>query len=125
LAKVIGVGGVFFKAEDPDALGQWYKEWLGVEIDSSYGGVSFFHRDLPDTSYTIWSPFPKDTTYFEPSKNPYMINLIVDDLEGALKQVAEGGGEVVGSVEELEYGLFAWFTDPEGNKVELWQPSGK
>ena len=81
--------------------------------------------DLPDTSYTIGSPFPKDTTYFEPSKNPYMINLIVDDLEGALKQVAEGGGEVVGSVEELEYGLFAWFPDPEGNKVELWQPSGK
>lgn len=122
MAKVLGVGGVFFKAEDPRALGEWYQRWLGIEIDPSYGSGIFYPKDMPGTSFTVWGPFRSSTTYFEPSDKPYMINLIVDDLREALVQVENGGANLVGTPEEHEYGLFAWFIDPEGNKVELWQP---
>lgn len=123
MAKALGIGGVFFKSEDPAKLAEWYAKWLGLEIDSSYGGTSFFPRNLPAGSYSVWAPFKKDTKYFEPSNNQYMINLIVDDLAGVLRSVREGGAAVHGEPEELDYGKFGWFTDPEGNKVELWQPS--
>lgn len=122
MAKVLGIGGVFFKSENPEKLGHWYKTYLGLDINPEYGGTSFFADGLPDGSYSVWSPFKKDTSYFEPSKNPYMINLIVDDLTQALDQVVEGGATLHGEPEDLEYGLFGWFVDPEGNKVELWQP---
>jgi len=78
---------------------------------------------LPTRSFTVWSPFPANTDYFSPSTREFMFNLIVDDLDGALGQVHLGGAQVVGEVEEHEYGRFGWFIDPEGNKVELWQPS--
>ena len=122
MAKVLGVGGVFFKAEDPEQLAQWYEQWLGIKIDSSYTGSSFNPVNMPPKSYTVWSLFKATTKYFEPSQNPYMINLIVDDLHGALSQVQEGGATLAGEPEEYEYGHFGWFIDPEGNKVELWQP---
>jgi hypothetical protein len=103
MAKVIGVGGVFFKAGDPDSLGAWYKEWLGVPVEPPYG-ASFKPEDLPAGGLTVWAPFN------------------VDDLNAALEQVREGGATVVGDVEEYDYGRFGWFMDPEGNKVELWEP---
>ena len=122
MAKVLGVGGVFFKSENPERLAAWYQEWLGFEIDSSYGGTSFSHSGMPDKSYTVWSPFKASTTYFEPGKSNFMINLIVDDLSQALTQVESGGAELIGEPESLEFGKFGWFMDPDGNKVELWQP---
>lgn len=122
MAKVLGVGGIFFKSKDPEALGKWYQEHLGVEIDPSFGGASFAAAKMPKDGYTVWSPFSAKTDYFEPSKSNFMFNLIVDDLEGAMKQVEAGGAVLHGQEEEAEFGLFGWFSDPDGNKVELWQP---
>ena len=82
MAKALGIGGVFFKARDPKHLATWYETWLGLEIDPSFGGTSFYPSNLPDNAYTVWSPFKESTTYFDPSTNPFMINLIVDDLSG-------------------------------------------
>lgn len=120
MARALGVGGVFFKAERPQELGEWYQRWLGVPW-TRYG-AAFRPAQVPPDAWTAWNPFDAATTYFQPSEKGFMVNLIVDDLDGALAQVAEGGGEVVGEVEEYDYGRFGWFVDPEGNKVELWQP---
>ena len=78
---------------------------------------------MPQRSFIVWSPFPEATDYFRPSAREFMFNLIVDDLDAALGQVHLGGAQVVGEVEEHEYGRFGWFVDPDGNKVELWQPA--
>lgn len=123
MAKVIGIGGIFFKSKDPKKLGEWYKTWLNIEIDPSFGGATFKTTSQPKDTYTVWSPFKESTTYFEPSDQHYMINLIVDDLDGALEQVEKGGGKLVGVPDDIDYGKFGWFMDPEGNKVELWQPN--
>ena len=122
MAKVIGVGGVFFKTEDPQGLSAWYRDWLGLPIDETYGGASFRPDTMPRGGYTVWAPFQAFSTYFGPSTKAYMFNLVVDDLDGALAQVREGGAEIVGEIEEYEYGRFGWFLDPDGNKVELWEP---
>ncbi len=121
MAKVLGVGGVFFKADDPKKLGAWYKKWLGVPAHPEWG-ASFTPDTVPPGGFTVWAPFTSDTTYFEPSTNSFMINLMVDDLDGALAQVVEGGAEVAGEIMDEPYGRFGWFVDPEGNKVELWEP---
>jgi predicted enzyme related to lactoylglutathione lyase len=121
MANVLGLGGVFFKTADPEKLGQWYKEWLGLPVEHPYGAC-LKHDRLPTTGYSVWSPFKQDTTYFAPSDQTFMINLIVDDLASCLARVQEGGAEVMPDVEDSEFGRFGWFLDPEGNKVELWQP---
>mgnify|MGYP002626322086 CR=1 FL=1 len=121
MARALGVGGIFFKARDRTALGAWYQRWLGVPW-TKYG-AAFRPGGMPPDAWTAWGPFDAETTYFAPSTKEFMFNLIVDDLGGALAQVAEGGAEVVGEVEEYDYGRFGWFVDPEGNKVELWQPA--
>ena len=118
MAKVLGVGGVFFKSPDPKRLYDWYAKYLGMDFEE--WGTAFF--SMPANGQTVWSAFPATTKYFEPSSNEFMFNLIVDNLEEALKQVQEGGAEVIGNVEKLEYGQFGWFVDPDGNKVELWEP---
>ncbi len=122
MAKVLGVGGVFFRAKDPEALGSWYRQWLGVPVEPPYG-ASLKPDAMPPNSLTVWAPFPHDTPYFEPTRKDFMFNLVVDDLDGALAQVQEGGATLVGDVEAYEYGRFGWFMDPEGNKVELWEPA--
>ena len=123
MAKVLGVGGVFFKSSDTEAIGNWYKEHLGLTIYSDWGGTMFTPDKLPKGAYTVWSPFKEDSEYFSPGTNNYMINLIVDDLDAALAQVRAGGAEIVGKPESSEYGDFGWFIDPDGNKVELWRPA--
>lgn len=122
MAKAIGVGGIFFKSDNPERLGDWYKECLGLPIEPPHG-ASFKPDGMPSGSFTVWSPFTSSTTYFDPSDKPFMFNLVVDDLEGALEQVEQGGGQRVGEIEAYDYGRFGWFLDPEGNKVELWQPN--
>ena len=124
MAKVVGVGGVFFRTKSPRDMAEWYSKWLGVPIDPEKPtwGASFQPSDVPSGGLQVWSPFEESTTYLDPSEKSFMFNLIVDDLEGALKQVAEGGAEGVGDIVDMEYGSFGWFMDPEGNKVELWQP---
>lgn len=121
MAKVLGVGGVFFKSPEPEKLYEWYERWLGFKADPQ-SGIGFEPQNMPRHSCTVWSAFKSSTDYFSPSTKEFMFNLIVDDLRGALGQVREGGAQVVGEVEELEYGKFGWFIDPDGNKVELWEP---
>lgn len=121
MAKVLGVGGVFFKSPDPKSLYEWYARWLGMELED--WGIAYLPKNMPANAQTVWSSFASNTDYFAPSNKDFMFNLIVDDLVEALKQVEEGGAEIVGKIEQLEYGSFGWFVDPDGNKVELWQPS--
>jgi len=121
MAKVVGVGGVFFKCEDAEKLGAWYQKWLGLPVEPPYG-ASFKPDAVPRGGFTVWGPFRKETEYFDPSRREFMVNLMVDDLDGALAQVREGGAELVGEIMEESYGRFGWFMDPEGNKVELWEP---
>ena len=122
MAKTLGIGGVFFRARDRAALAAWYAEHLGFEIDGAFGGSVFTPGSMPEGGYTIWSPFAEDTSYFGASGQSYMLNLVVDDVRGALEQVAAGGAEIATDLEESEFGIFGWFTDPEGHRVELWQP---
>ena len=121
MARVLGIGGIFLKSNDPKALGEWYKKWLDLPVEHPYG-ASFKISQLPEKAMGVWSPFPADTTYFSPSTKDFMFNLIVDNLDQALEQVAEGGAKVMENREDMEYGKFGWFIDPEGNKVELWEP---
>ncbi|CAN5534040.1 VOC family protein [soil metagenome] len=117
MAKVLGVGGLFFKAEDPAVVRAWYARVLGFEV-TDWGGVVF---EPPKVGVTTWSPFDADTRYFEPSQAAFMINFIVDDLDGVLAKAASEGVEPTGRQDE-DMGRFAWLIDPAGVKIELWQP---
>ena len=123
MAKVLGVGGIFFKSADPEKLYQWYGRWLGFRAEPG-SGFAFPPQNMPKDSVTVWSAFESKTDYFAPSAKEYMFNLIVDDLRGALSQVKEGGAEIIGEIEEYEFGKFGRFMDPDGNKVELWELPG-
>jgi predicted enzyme related to lactoylglutathione lyase len=124
MARVLGIGGVFFKSPDPQRLNAWYERWLGITPDPN-SGIVFRPQDMPKNGLTVWSAFDSSTDYFAPSASEFMFNMIVDDLAGALRQVQEGGAQLVGHIEEYEYGKFGWFVDPDGNKVELWEPLPK
>ncbi len=123
MKRVTGIGGVFFKAKDPKALGEWYRTHLGMNV-KEWGGVAFrWAEDNPGArGTTIWSPFKEDTSYFAPSTSSFMINYRVADLHALLARLREEGCAVDEKVEESEYGKFGWVMDPEGNKLELWQP---
>jgi predicted enzyme related to lactoylglutathione lyase len=122
MAKALGIGGIFFKSKDPQALVAWYQKALNFPTESS-DYVSFFAATMPSGGCTVFSPFKDSSDYFAPSRREFMFNLIVDDLDGALQQVAAAGGELVGEVESYDYGRFGRFMDPDGNKVELWEAS--
>lgn len=124
MARVTGIGGVFFKARDPDSLMQWYVEHLGLEMQD-WGGALFFWRDdeavQSSAGVTVWRA-SDDDDWFAPSTSPLIINYRVDDLHGLLDQLGAAGiAPIEGPMEEFN-GLFAWVIDPEGNKVELWEP---
>lgn len=123
MAQVLGIGGIFFRSADPAALCAWYQKWLGVQAAPPFG-ATFEPASTPPGGLTVWSPFPMDTAYFGTSGQTFMINLMVDDVRGALAQVRDGGAAVDDKVDEQDYGIFGWFTDPDGNRVELWQPKG-
>ena len=120
MAKVTGLGGIFFKSRDPAALAAWYAEHLGLQVDD-WGGVRF-DEDEDRPGYTLWSAFAADTNYFAPSAQPYMVNFRVDDLDALLIQFRTAGVEVDERIEESEFGRFGWIMDPEGSRIELWQP---
>ncbi|HWA01561.1 MAG TPA: VOC family protein [Caulobacterales bacterium] len=122
MAKVLGVGGVFFKSADPAALRAWYAEVLGLESES--WGAVFEPQALTEVagSATVWAPFQADTTYFAPAAKDFMFNLIVDDLEGVLARCRQNGVMPLKLMPDEANGAFAHILDPEGNKIELWQP---
>ena len=122
--KVTGIGGVFFKAKDPQALQAWYRDHLGIDVQV-WGGAVFEHGRADratTTAATAWRIAPLDDESFAPSSAPFMINYLVDDLTGLLVKLRADGCDVVGEFDEAEQGKFAWVIDPEGNKIELWQP---
>lgn len=122
MKRVTGVGGIFFKARDPKALGAWYREHLGIDV-GEWGGAAFRWGDADNPSgLTIWSPFAHDTTYFEPGTASFMINYRVAHLHALLAMLRAEGCDVLDRVDESEQGMFGWVIDPEGNKLELWQP---
>jgi predicted enzyme related to lactoylglutathione lyase len=121
---VTGIGGIFFKSRDPKALGAWYREHLGIGVED-WGGAAFrwaSSENPSGTGTTIWSPFKADTEYFAPSNAAFMINYRVEDLHALLAQLRIEGCDVVDKVDESEFGKFGWVIDPDGNKIELWQP---
>jgi len=125
MKRVTGIGGIFFQAKDPKALGAWYKTHLGIDVQS-WGGAAFDWKgpDNPEgVGTTAWTLFPADTKNFAPSKAPFMVNYRVDDLPGLLKALRAEGCNVLDKMDDSEFGKFGWVIDPEGNKVELWQPS--
>ena len=127
MKHVLGIGGIFFKADDPDKLGAWYREHLGLDVEE-YGGVTFREGAKPDEglparqAYTVWSPFSPDTDYFAPSTKPFMINFRVADLDALLAKLRAEGVTVDERTEKSEFGYFGWAMDPEGNRIELWEP---
>lgn len=119
MARVTGIGGIFFKCDDPKALSEWYGRVLGMAVEN-WGGVLFQPADGPP--HTVWAPFGGDTGYFAPSARDCMINLAVDDLDAMVARLGEHGVAIVGREDNDPNGRFAWFVDPANIKVELWEP---
>jgi catechol 2,3-dioxygenase-like lactoylglutathione lyase family enzyme len=118
MERVTGIGGIFFKAKDPKALGAWYEQHLGLQLGWDTGA----QLRWDGSGATIWSPFKEDTQYFAPSRASFMVNFRVVDLDRMLAQLRAAGVEVDEKTEASEFGKFGWCMDPEGNRVELWQP---
>lgn len=125
MERVQGIGGIFFKARDKAALAAWYRDMLGIPIEDWGGAVlKWADQHGADEAFTVWSPFAADTEYFAPSSASFMVNFRVRDLGAMLAQLREAGADVQDKVEESEFGRFGWVVDPEGNKIELWEPPG-
>jgi predicted enzyme related to lactoylglutathione lyase len=123
-ARVVGVGGIFFKARDPERLRAWYREHLGLDI-GDWGGATFESASRSPAgrqTSLVWSLFPADSRYFDPSPSPFMINYRVDDLDAVLAALRAEGCAVDPKVDASEFGRFGWVMDPEGNRIELWEP---
>ncbi|HOX27161.1 MAG TPA: VOC family protein [Candidatus Krumholzibacteria bacterium] len=124
MARVTGIGGIFFKSRNPEALREWYRLHLGVDI-KPWGGAVFPWNEGASTGadgVTVWNIFPADTGYFAPSEAAFMVNYRVADLRALLDALRAEGCNVDEKVEESELGRFGWVLDPDGNKVELWEP---
>ncbi len=124
MRRVTGIGGVFFTAKDPKTLGAWYKKHLGIAVQD-WGGAAFSWADAdgnPTSGTTIWSVSSADSKPFAPGTSPFMVNYRVADLFALLQALREEGCNVLEKTDDSEYGKFGWVMDPEGNKVELWQP---
>ncbi len=120
MERVLGLGGLFFKARDPQALAQWYHDHLGVPLEA---GAPYGVFEAAAGDQTVWSTFPADTAYFAPGTAPFMVNYRVRDLDAMLAQLRAAGAVVDEKVQDEPYGRFGWAMDPEGNRFELWQPA--
>ena len=124
MRRVTGIGGVFFHAKDPEPLRRWYGEHLGIDVQA-WGGAAFPWSDAEGNATagtTIWSVSSADSDDFAPSRSPFMINYRVADLDALLQALREEGCDVLDKTDDSDFGKFGWVVDPEGNKVELWQP---
>lgn len=124
MEKVQGIGGIFFKAKEPGILKKWYEEQLGIEYEDEAAAV--FHwrnaENMERKGSTVWSIFPENTKYFGDPKQQFMINYRVKNLSKMLEQLRQQGAQVMDSIEESEFGKFGWVVDPEGHRIELWEP---
>ena len=124
MERVTGIGGIFFQARDPVALREWYRRHLGIDVQE-WGGAAFRWTDAsgrPAAGTTVWNVGAAGSEYYAPSRAPFMVNYRVADLHALVAALRQEGCEVLDKVEESEFGKFAWVMDPEGNKVELWEP---
>jgi predicted enzyme related to lactoylglutathione lyase len=121
--RITGIGGVFFKCQDPDAIKKWYADHFQLDVDK-YGTMFKFHPlNQPDKlGYLQWSPFNADTNYFDPSEKDFMINYRVENIEALVEEMKAGGVTVLDDIETYDYGKFVHILDPEGHKIELWEP---
>jgi catechol 2,3-dioxygenase-like lactoylglutathione lyase family enzyme len=125
MERVSGIGGVFFKARDPKIMAAWYRDHLGIQNKGGHADFLWREKDNPEhIGHTAWALFPTNTSYFGSSTAPMMINYRVANLEKMLAQL-RGAGVAVEKVEDSAYGRFSWITDPEGNRIELWEPKSK
>ena len=124
--RVTGIGGIFIKAKDPKAMYEWYETHLGMRHDAGTQAVPFAWTDAQtgEGAHTYWSLFKDDSKYFEPSTASVMINYRVADMDAVVKALESEGIKILGR-QDADYGRFAWIMDPEGNKIELWQPPKK
>ncbi len=122
MKRVTGIGGIFFKSRDPGALGAWYRTHLGLDVGDWGGAIFKWGGDGSEPGITTWCPFSADTNRLEPSTASFMLNFRVDDLDALLAALREEGCNVIDKTEASEYGNFGWVLDPEGNKIELWEP---
>lgn len=121
--KVTGIGGIFFRAKNPQKTREWYGKNLGLVIDDYGSPFKFRNANRPEEiNYLRWSPFDEKTDYFNPSEKEFMINYRVQNIEGLVKKLRENGVPIVDEVAAFEYGKFVHIIDPEGNKIELWEP---
>jgi predicted enzyme related to lactoylglutathione lyase len=124
MKRVTGIGGIFIKSQDPKRLREWYRRHLGIEFED-WGGFAFRWKspDNPDgTGTTVWSIFEASSNYFDPSRSQCMVNYRVHELQPLLAVLRSEGCQVIDKVEESEFGKFGWVVDPDGNKIELWEP---
>jgi len=124
MKKVTGIGGVFFKSQDPAAMNEWYKTHLG--FDTTPYGTSFEWRELENSDkkgLTQWNAFPEKTTYFAPSEKDFMINYRVENLEALVEDLKKENVTILDSIETYDYGKFVHILDLEGNKIQLWEPA--
>ncbi|HQR44977.1 MAG TPA: VOC family protein [Thermoanaerobaculia bacterium] len=124
MTRVTGIGGIFFKAKDPEALKAWYAKHLGFDLEPWGGAIFKWHtpeRPEPD-GLTVWCLFPATSNHFAPSTAPFMLNYRVADLAALLEALKDEGCDVDPKTQESEEGKFGWVMDPEGNRIELWEP---
>jgi len=121
--KITGIGGIFFKCEDPTKTKEWYADKLGLKTDKWGATFEFRETDKPNVrAYTQWSTFPADTKYFDPAKNEFMVNYRVENLEDYLIELKAKGVTICDEVETYDYGKFVHILDGDGRKIELWEP---
>lgn len=123
MTRVTGIGGIFIKSQDPKALGEWYRTHLGIDVQE-WGGTAFRWNEpaAQPEGLTVWTLFPASSTYFDPSAAPFMVNYRVENLGALLDTLRAEGCTVDDKTESSEYGRFGWVMDPEGNRIELWEP---
>jgi predicted enzyme related to lactoylglutathione lyase len=121
--KVTGIGGIFFKCKDPNKINEWYGKNLGLKTNQ-YGSVFEWYQgaDNSKKGFLQWSPFSENTKYFEPSEKDFMINYRVENIEALVEELKKNGVTVLDNIESYDYGKFVHIMDPEGNKIELWEP---
>ncbi|AZA98195.1 VOC family protein [Chryseobacterium joostei] len=125
MKRVTAIGGIFFKCKEPETVNEWYKTHLGVET-SPYGAkFDWKEVDSDKKGYTLWSPFKDSTQYFEPSSKDFMINYHVENIEALVEELKKEGVTILDEIATYEYGKFVHIMDPEGNKIELFEPAGE